>query len=472
MPNIWAVGRAAAVMAAVSGTASCGDDNPSQPPGGATFAEVEAIFDEDCSACHSGSSGRIFSTALDSALLQQSGLLNPSNPDQSLVILKPTGVSPHGGGVIPGFTAADQDLVKGWIALLPPSNLVLTAIKVGGATGLTSPIVDGLGEPTWDQAPSTRYFIGGGWADARSVTVKAGYDASYIYFQLTYTDDAGSDRRQPWVKQADGSWLRLPAKSPAPTPGSTWQEYQFAGLEEENSNRFNYEDKLAIIWNTYGQSTVAGFETSGCSVTCHDPTQSGNPGTTYNNADQNQASKKYTNAPDEIADMWHWKLVRNNQHAKVDDQYVGYWVPGTPGEEDGGRFGDAGTAGYGANPDSSGRPKYRGPSLTAPPYYILDAEKLLLTDEEAAGLPAGAEIPNMITSGPTGDRADIDGVGIYDAATQSWTLEIRRQLVTPGATDVQFDDLNRQYAFGLAVFDNAQIEHSYMVTVGKLAFEP
>ena len=95
-----------------------------------------------------------------------------------------------------------------------------------------------------------------------------------------------------------------------------------------------------------------------------------------------------------------------------------------------------------------------------------------LTDEDAAGLPPGTEIPNMITSGPTGGRADVDGVGVYDAVNESWTLEIRRQLQTPEATDVQFDNLGRQYAFGVAVFDNAQIEHSYMVTVGKLFFQP
>jgi len=78
----------------------------------------------------------------------------------------------------------------------------------------------------------------------------------------------------------------------------------------------------------------------------------------------------------------------------------------------------------------------------------------------------------MITSGPTGGRGDIDGLGVYDAAARTWTLEIRRQLQTADATDVQFDDLSRQYAFGVAVFDNAQIEHSYMATVGKLAFQP
>jgi hypothetical protein len=471
MPNLWPVTRAVGVIAVAAAVISCDDDNgPNQPPGTVTFAEVDAVLDEDCSACHADH--RVFLTGMDSALLQQSGLVDPTNPDQSLLILKPTGAVPHEGGVIPGFTSADQELVEAWVAVLPPANLVLTAIKVGGATGLTPPVVDGQADAVWDQAPGTKYFIGGGWADAGSVTMKAAHDASYVYFQLTYADDARSDRRQPWVKQADGSWLTLPAKSPTPAPGSTWLEYVFAGLEEEDHERFNYEDKLAIIWNTYGPSTVAGFETSGCSVTCHDPRQGGNPGTTYNYADQNQASKKYTNAPNEIADMWHWKMVRNNQHAKVDDQYVGYWVPGTDDPAEGGRFGDEGTTGYGGNPESDGHPTYRGPSLEVPPYYILDAEKVSLTEEEATALPPGTEIPNMITSGPTGGRADVDGVGVYDATNESWTLEIRRQLQTPEATDVQFDDLGRQYAFGVAVFDNAQIEHSYMATVGKLVFQP
>ena len=78
----------------------------------------------------------------------------------------------------------------------------------------------------------------------------------------------------------------------------------------------------------------------------------------------------------------------------------------------------------------------------------------------------------MITSGPTGPRADIDAKAIYSAATQFWTLEIRRKLVTGDPNDVQFDDLSREYSFGVAVFDNAQIEHSYMSIVGKLTFKP
>jgi hypothetical protein len=467
------------MMAVAAAIAACGDDNPSQPPEGVTFADVQATLTADCSGCHGTGTGRIFTTDFDSAQLQQSGLVDPTNPGQSLLILKPTGVAPHGGSA-PVLSAADLDLVKGWIGLLPPStSQILTAIKVGGATGLTPPVIDGLADPAWDQAPSTIYPISGGWADAEAIGMRAAYDASYLYLQLIWSDDARSERRMPWVKQVDGSWLVVPAKAPLPPDGTTWEQYKGGGwkqfaphLLEEDHNNFNYEDKLAIMWNTYGPSTVAGFETSGCSMTCHDPARRGDPGTTYNYTDENQAAKKYTNTPSEIADLWHWKLVRMNQHAKMDDQYVGYWVPGSGGAADAGRHSDEGTSGYGGNPATNGHPTYRGPSLDVPPYYIFDNQKVALTDDEAVGLPIGTEIANMITSGPTGARADIDAQAVYDAVSKRWTLEIRRQLVTADVRDVEFDDLSRQYAFGVAVFDDAQIEHSYLPTVAKLVFKP
>jgi hypothetical protein len=445
------------------------------------FTEVQATLTGDCGGCHGTGTSHVFSTTFDSAQLEHSGFVDPTDPSQSLIILKPTGGAPHGGGRIISFSPADQDLIKRWIDQLPPSDAqLLTAIRVGGSTGLTAPVIDGADDPVWNQAPSTSYAISGGWADAEAVTMRAAYDESYIYLQVVWTDDARSDRRMPWVKQTDGSWIVVPAKTPLPPPGMDWAQYKGGGWEqfqpnllEEDHTHFNYEDKLAIIWNTYGQGTVAGFETSGCSVTCHDPAYRGNPGTTYNYVDENQAAKKYTNTPDEIADLWHWKMVRMNQHAKMDDQYVGYWVPGSGGEEDAGRHGDAGTPGYATNPATNEHPTYRGPATTAPPYYIFDGQKIPLTDEQAAALPVGAEIANMITSGPTGARADIDAFGAYDAASKKWTLEIRRLLVTADqTTDVEFDDLNRKYSFGVAVFDNAQIEHSYTPMVGRLAFKP
>ena len=465
-------GRHLLTIVATAAIAACGDGGPNGPPGAATFSQVREVLGIDCEGCHAAGSGHAFNLGLDSAQLAQSGVVDPTNPEQSLIILKPTLGAPHGGGLISGFTDEDRQLVESWVALLPASSgQVLTAVKVGAGTDNPTPSVDGSRDAAWYYTVPTRYLIGGGWADAEAVRLEAVYDDTYLYLMVVWGDDKASQRRQPWVKQPDGTWKSLPAKTPLPQDGRQWSDYMGSRLKEEDASRFNYEDKFAIMWNTYGPSTVAGFDQSGCSVTCHDPGKGGLPGTTYYYSDQNQAAKKFTNAADEIADLWHWKLVRNNQHAKMDDQYVQYWVPGSGGESEGGRASDEGASGYGNNPASlAGYPTYRGPNA-APPYYIFDNEKISLTDQEAILFAPGTEIANMITSGPTGPRADIDAQAVHNAFTSQWVLELRRKLVTGDPTDVQFDDLSREYSFGVAVFDNAQIEHSYMSVVGKLAFE-
>jgi hypothetical protein len=57
-----------------------------------------------------------------------------------------------------------------------------------------------------------------------------------------------------------------------------------------------------------------------------------------------------------------------------------------------------------------------------------------------------------------GDRADI-------RVATSWkdgvfTSVASRKLVTGSKLDVQFKDLNAQYPFGFAAFDNAQVRHA------------
>jgi hypothetical protein len=464
----WLRGRITVVLLSIVTLAGCGSDTTG-PEGRPTFTLVRQTFEANCSACHGSGSGRFFQVSMDSAALQGSGLVDPSDPANSLVILKPTNAIPHGGGLIGSYTAAQQAGVKEWIAQLPPVGAsVLEAVKLGAGT--PPPTIDGFFDQVWDQAAPVLLRITGGWGEADFVSVKAAYDQTYLYMLVTWDDDRASMRRQPWVKQSDATWKTIAAK-PLPTVGQTWADYIGTGLNEEDSTRFNYEDKLAIMWNTYGASTVAGFDQSGCASTCHDPTQGNRPGTAYNYTEQWKASKKYTNAPAEIADLWHWKLVRNNQHYKLDDQYVRYWVPGPTGAADGGRAGDAGAAGYGDNVATNGKPTYRGATMTAPPYYILDSQKLLLTDAERDALAVGAQIASMITSGPTGNRGDIDARGVHNPAAKMWNLEIRRKLVTGDPTDVQFDDLTRGYAFGVAVFDNAQIEHRYMPLVARLTFK-
>lgn len=462
------------VFAGMFSTA-CDDTNtptapPDDTPAVLDYALVQGVLQEDCGSCHGANSGRAFLVSMDEATLVASGFITPAEPLKSLILSKPRNATGHGGGVVTGFTDEDILAISEWIALQPIVNLnVLSAMYVGPRL---KPNSDGYAsEEVWSMATTMVAVVGGGWADAEDVTLSAAYDDEYLYILARWVDDEASYRRDPWVKQADGTWKAMSAK-PRPEDGIGWQTYMGASFDEEGPTLF-YEDKFAMIWNTYGASTVEGFDEQGCSVVCHDPTYNYSPGTTYNYTDQQLAAKKYTNATNEKADMWHWKSVRQNQHYKVDDQHVRYWAQGDDDPAHAGRKADSGSGGYSTNPAVDGRPMYRGPVLTAPPFYIMDADKTLVTQAELDGLPVGTMLPNMITKGPSGERADIDAHGIYNPANNTWTLEMRRRLVTEGGTnDVQFDDLTREYFFGAAIFDNAQIEHSWTPAVFKLVFEP
>ncbi len=463
---------AAALLLAAAFAAACNGDDATGPElAGANFTSVQKVLTEDCGSCHGASSGRFFVVTMDSAQLQQSGLVDPANPAQSLLVLKPLNTTPHGGGAVASYSEGDQTLVMDWIAKLPPAApSVLEAIKVGAGTSIPVPTVDGFFDPAWNQAARVRLRIADGWGDAEFVTIQAAYDATYLYMVISWDDDKASVRRQPWVKQADGTWKKLAGKSPVPAAGVTWASYMGGAFDEEDPARFNYEDKLSVIWNTYGPTTVAGFDQSGCAVICHDPAKGNAPGTTYDYTTQQQGAKMYTSNPGEIADMWHWKLIRGNQHAKADDQYVRYWVPGPTGAGNGGRASDDGDGGYSDNLATAGAPTYRGSSNSAPPYYIFDSQKVLLTTAALNALAVGTEIPGIITKGPGGFRADVDAKGLHNTGT--WAVEFRRRLVTGDVNDVQFDNMTRQYSFGVAIFDNAQIEHRYSPMVARLAFKP
>ena len=200
--------RPAALLLLPVLTVGCNGDKATGPNGGAAnFVSVQKILTDNCGACHGAVSGRFFLVTMDSAQLQQSGLVDPANPAQSLLILKATNATPHAGGSISGFTATDQALVSEWITKLPAvAPSVVGAIKVGTGTSIQPPTIDGFFDPVWDRAARVRLRIADGWGEAEFVTVQAAYDATYLYMLVVWDDDKASVRREPWVKQADGSW--------------------------------------------------------------------------------------------------------------------------------------------------------------------------------------------------------------------------------------------------------------------------
>jgi hypothetical protein len=312
------------------------------------------------------------------------------------------------------------------------TKTVLVAKKVGAP-----PALDGTLDAAWSgAAPITVKAVGGKNLPGSSteVSLRAVYTADTVYFFVQYKDATQSVKRSPWVKQADGSWKQL--GDPADKGGD---------------NNTYYEDKMAMIWAINSPS----FEAKGCLAACH--TGEGKP---YGN--------KYLPAG-EKADIWHWKSVRTGTVGQIDDQ----WLDSTRYDKDkapeAGRKSDPKTGGgYADNVnDAKNGPKFalRG-NRPAPPYWIVDGEKEPFDDSK---YKAGDEVPGIVVAPFTGDRGDIAVKSAWKDGT--YTLVFWRKLVTNSDVDVQFNDMKKQYAFGVAVFDNAQVRHAYVPGVLKLTFE-
>jgi hypothetical protein len=340
-------------------------------------------------------------------------------------------------------------MTRTWILL---SVAVLAALGVGLAAGpleaqtpnvlvakkaAAAPATDGTLDAAWNgAAPLTVKALGGKNLPGGSteITMRALYSGDTVYFHMQYKDPTQSVKRAPWVKQPDGSWKQL--ADPADKGGD---------------NNTYYEDKMAMIWAINSPS----FEARGCLAACH--TGEGKP---YGN--------KYLPAG-EKADIWHWKSVRTGSIGQIDDQ----WLDDTRYDKDkapeAGRKSDPKTGGgYADNiNDAKNGPKFALKGNTpAPPYWIVDSEKEPFDDSK---YKAGDEVPGIVVAPFTGDRADIGVKSTWKDGT--YTLVFWRKLVTGSDFDVQFNDMKKAYAFGVAVFDNAQVRHAYVPGVLKLTFE-
>ncbi len=302
-----------------------------------------------------------------------------------------------------------------------------------------APAVDGTLDATWSGAPATTVKVVGGKnlpGGSTEVTMRSVYTADSVYFMYQYRDETQSVRRSPWVKQADGSWAKL--KDPNDKGGD---------------NNLYYEDKFAAIWNI----SSPAFEQKGCMTACH--TGEGKP-----------FGNKYTASAGERLDMWHVKSVRGGASiGQTDDQYVDSTRYDKEKSPNAGRKTDPRTGGgYVDNQtDDKKGPKFalKG-NKPAPPYWIVVAEKEAFDDSK---YKAGDEVPGILVAPFTGDRGDLPTTMVWKDGT--WTIVIARKLVTGSEFDVQFDDLKKAYAFGVAVFDNAQVRHAWSPGVLKLVFD-
>ncbi len=333
--------------------------------------------------------------------------------------------------------------VKQWVwAVAGVAVLAMTAVPAFAANVLEAkkvsagPTLDGTMKPIWNQAkPLSVNLAGGKNLDGGKTTVnlRALYTNEMIYLLVQYKDPTQSSRRSPWVKQSDGTWKQLNDPN-----------------DKGGDNNLYYEDKVAIQWAIKAPT----FERTGCFSGCH--VGEGKP-----------FGNKYTPAG-ELNDMWHWKSVRTGPVGQVDDQYVDSTKYDKEKAPEAGRKSDPKTGGGYAdnvNADKTG-PKFalKG-NAPAPPYWIIDGDKEPFDDSK---YKPGDEVPGIVIAPFTGDRGDISVASSWKDGM--WTVEIARKLVTGSEFDVQFNDMKKKYAFGIAVFDNAQVRHAFHPGVMQLTF--
>jgi hypothetical protein len=233
------------------------------------------------------------------------------------------------------------------------SNLPVDTVGVVKVS--TAPQQDGQVESLWSQAnPVTIQAMGGNNFKNSSTTIelRSVYTNDSIYFLAQWTDDTQSLRRMPWQKQADGSWKQMLDPN-----------------DKGGDNNITYEDKLALIWNI--NDSIANFNSQGCSVACH----AGEAPKPFGN--------KYTSAPGELGDIWHWKSVRTGSVSQIDDQYLDNTHYDPANAPDAGRKSDPKTGGgYIDNKTQDGKlPAWAAPdNKPAPPFWIMDSQKVAFDD--------------------------------------------------------------------------------------------
>jgi hypothetical protein len=330
--------------------------------------------------------------------------------------------------IIGGVALTSQALAQG----------TLTAIKTDKPPDLAA----GAADPAWSKAEPLSVALAGGrnFKDgSTTATLKAIYAGDMLYMLVQYDDPTESVRRSPYQKQPDGSWKKLSDPD-----------------DKGGDNNMFYEDKFAMIWNI--NNSINGFNQQGCMVACH----MGEAGKPFGN--------KYTQSEGEIGDIWHMKSVRTGSIGQVDDQYVDHTRYDKEKSPEAGRKSDAKTGGgYADIKLVDGKPEFMhksgNPANKGGTYYLREEDKAPFDDSKFEN---GDEVASILVASIAGDRGDIATAIKWEGS--KWTAVMARKLVTGSKTDVQFDDLDGTYEFGIAAFDNAQVRHAFQIGALKLKF--
>lgn len=337
------------------------------------------------------------------------------------------------------------------LATLGMHQVMAADTTLVSAKTAAAPTLDAMAGSDWDKATplevtvnKTPYKPNNGYPgmQATKVTMRAMHDSDNLYMLIQYDDPTKSIERFPWIKQADGSWKQKADKD------STKHENKF------------YEDKFAVLWDI----NARGFGKKGCAAACHMAKDGMNEG-----VKDTAPGRKFTSRDGQTIDMWHWKSVRSWPVGQIDDQYIDS-VKDPKKNKNWGRHGDTKTGGgYKNNKTKDGKmPAFMAKGGPTGDYWLMKSDAVPFVDT----FKEGDRIPGIVVSTFEGPRGDITAKADWKDGV--WTIELQRKLKTTGENsdtqDIQFTDMGKSYTFGVAVFDNSQINHIYHEGVMKLKF--
>jgi len=320
-------------------------------------------------------------------------------------------------------------------------------VPVAAVKAAAAPKVDGVADDAvWQSAPVVKLEAvkGVNFKDKKgntAGTVQLAYTADTLYMLVTYDDPTFSAKHSPYVKKADGKWEMV--KDPE---------------DKGNDNTKFNEDKVSVMWNI--NDSIFGFSDKfSCTSVCH----GGEKGKAYGN--------KYTEEPEESADVWVMRYAQGGAVGIGDDLYVDNTKFDPAKSPDAGRKGDPSTGGgFETIKLVNGKPEFMGKDARAAnkggTYWVKAEDKVAFDDSK---FKVGDEVASVIVAPFKGDRGDVS-VGAKWAKGK-WTVEFARKLKAGSKFDIDLSDMSKPYAFGIGFFDNAQVRHAYVQAPLILQFQ-
>lgn len=283
-------------------------------------------------------------------------------------------------------------------------------------------IVDGReNEIEWYGVDSiqVRTFGGSNFPSSMTeATIKTFHNKQKIYFLIKWADPTRSYNRQ--LIKTDSGWVR--------------EVSQYKNIYGEN---IFSEDKLGMYFS----------REDNCASTCH--IGSGN----------NKLGLHYTG--NDTADVWQWMAVSTNPADEADDRWWGGYENDIYGGQ---HFENKASGGYKSNLNDDWQQPYFLPiNILSRNWIWYGSSGYEAYNDKADSFSIGYRIPSVLVAPTLGDRGDVTASGKW--RNGYWIIELSRKISTGSDFDTPF---RGELYFGIALFDNAEIKHTYHLKPIKL----